>query len=160
MAFRRISYHHYFENLQLLLTSKSDNPIESVSNAHVTELVSSTANYRTDGPWREPTRTSALPQLNRATESQSQRQAPVAIGDRNNERARLGRDWPPQQWDAELSRQMASSRLKGIYYLHYLLSSSVASCPRSLIVEEILMFSLSVTSVLTLLKTVYFEKRT
>lgn len=139
MVLRRISYQHYFENLQLLLTSKSDNPIESVSNAHVTELVSSTANYRTDGPWREPTRTSALPQLNWATErqSQSQRQAPVAIGDRNNERARLGRDWPPQQWEAELSRQMTSSQLKGIYYLHYLLSSSVASCPRSLIVEEI-----------------------
>lgn len=49
MALSKISYQHSFEKLQLLLTSKSDNPIESVSKAHVTELVSSTVNERTDG---------------------------------------------------------------------------------------------------------------
>lgn len=135
----------FFEKLQLLLTSKSDNPIESVSKAHVTELVSSTANERTDGrtdvPWREPTPTSALPQLNNSTDNRLNRL--------NRERLPAAGSsschWWPQQWAsasrsrlaaatmrrvaAELSRQMASSRLKRIYRLHYLLFSSVASCP-------------------------------
>lgn len=86
MALSKISYQHSFEKLQLLLTSKSDNPIESVSKAHVTELVSSTANERTDGrtdgPWREPTPTSALPLLNNSTQPQltEQQQRAAASG--------------------------------------------------------------------------------
>lgn len=160
MAFRRISYQHYFESLQLLLTSKSDNPIESVSKAHVTELVSSTANYRTDGPWREPTRTSALPQLNWATESE-----PAASSSCH---------WWPQQWASACRSRLAAATMgrrvittDGILAAKGDLLPPLPLVQLGCIMSEIshrwrnlcLMFFLSVTSVFTLLKTVCFENR-
>lgn len=162
MTSRKISYQHYFGNLQLLLTSKSDNPIESVSKAHITELVSSTANYRTDGRtdrdaslrgrahcrnWTE----------NWATESQSS-----------------SCHWWPQQWASASRSRLAAATMgrrvittDGILAAKWDLLPPLPLVQLGCIMSEIshrwrnlcLMFFLSVTSVFTLLKTVYFENR-
>lgn len=162
MAFRRISYQHYFENLQLLLTSKSDNPIESVSNAHVTELVSSTANYRTDG--RTVTRAYA-----------DERTAATELSDRESEpEASSSCHWWPQQWaSASRSRLAAATMGRRVITTDDILAAKGDLLPPlplvqlGCIMSEIshrwrnlcLMLFLSVTSVFTLLKTVCFENR-
>lgn len=163
MAFRRISYQHYFENLQLLLTSKSDNPIESVSNAHITELVSSTANYGTDG------------RTDRDASLRDERTAATELSDRESEPAASSScHWWPQQWaSASRSRLAAATMGRRVITTDGILAAKGDLLPPlplvqlGCIMSEIshrwrnlcLMFFLSVTSVYTLLKTVYFENR-